>query len=48
VSSDPFADLADSLSRFASAFREVLKGNQWPTPGSPAATEAEGEPFAGE
>ena len=34
--------------RFASAFREVLKGNQWPTPGSPAATEAGGEPFAGE
>jgi len=48
VSSDPFADLADSLSRFASAFREVLKGDQWPAPGSPAATEAEGEPFAGE
>jgi len=48
VSSDPFADLADSLSRFASAFREVLKGNQSPTPGSPAATEAGGEPFAGE
>lgn len=48
MSSDPFADLADSLSRFASVFREVLKSNQWPTPGSPAATEAGGEPFAGE
>lgn len=48
VSSDPYADLADSISRFASPFREVLKGNQWPAPGSPAAAEAEGEPFAGE
>jgi hypothetical protein len=48
VSSDPFADLADSLAGFASAFREVLKGNQWSAPGSPATAEAEGEPFAGE
>jgi hypothetical protein len=48
VSSDPFVDLLDSLAGFASAFREVLKGNHWPAPGSPAAAEAEGEPFAGE
>ena len=48
MSSDPFADLADSLAGFAAAFRGVLKGNQWPAPGSPAAAEAEGEPFAGE
>lgn len=48
MSSDPFADLADSLAGFTTAFREVLKGNQWPSPGSPAAAEAEVESFAGE
>jgi hypothetical protein len=48
VSSDQIADLADSLADFAEAFRDVLRGNQWPAPGSPAATESETEPFAGE
>jgi hypothetical protein len=34
--------------RGQAAFQEVLKGNQQPAPGSPAAAETKGEPFAGE
>jgi len=48
VSSDPIADLAKSLDNFVTAFRGLLGSNRQPAPGSPAAREAEGEPFADE
>jgi hypothetical protein len=46
MSSDPFADLARSLTGFAQAFRDLLTSNPQPAPGSPADMEGKGEPFA--
>jgi hypothetical protein len=48
MSSDPFADLANTAEAFAREFREVLSRNQRPAPGSPADKEADGEPYAGD
>jgi hypothetical protein len=48
MSSDPFADLACSLTAFADAFRDLLTCNPRPARGSPADREADGEPFAGD
>jgi hypothetical protein len=48
VSSDPFADLAGSLETYYEAFRDLLGPQARPKPGSPALTEAENEPYAGE
>jgi hypothetical protein len=48
VSSDPFADLARSLQKVHLAFWDLLRRDTHPAPGSPAVTEAEGEPYAGE
>lgn len=46
MSSDPFADLASSTKAFATEFREFMTRNPRPAPGSPAGSEAQGEPFA--
>jgi hypothetical protein len=46
VSSDPFADLASSTEAFAAQFREFMTRNPQPAPGSPADSEAQGEPLA--
>jgi hypothetical protein len=48
MSSDPIADLARSTEAFATEFRETLTRNPRPALGSPADSEAEGEPFAGD
>jgi hypothetical protein len=48
VSSDAFADLARGLAGFSAALRSMLNDHRLPAPGSPADTEAAGEPFAGE
>jgi hypothetical protein len=48
MSSDPFADLASSTEAFATEFREFMTRNPRPAPGSPADSEAQGEPFAGD
>ena len=48
MSSDPFADLASSTEAFATEFREFMTRNQRPAPGSPAESESQGEPFAGD
>jgi hypothetical protein len=48
MSSDPVTDLVSSLMGFTQAFRDVLGSNQQARPGSPAARESEGEPFAGQ
>jgi hypothetical protein len=48
MSSDPVADLANSTAAFAQQFRDVLGRNPRPGPGSPADTEAVGEPYAGD
>jgi hypothetical protein len=48
VSSDPFADLADSVGVFAFALRGLMAAHDFPAESSPAATEAAGEPHAGE
>jgi hypothetical protein len=48
VSSDPFADLADSLDGFCSALRGLMNQHRLPLQGSPALAEAEGAPFTGE
>jgi hypothetical protein len=48
MSSDPFADLANSTGAFATEFREFMTRNPQPAPGSPAESESQGEPFAGE
>jgi hypothetical protein len=48
MSSDPFADLASSTEAFATEFRAFMTRNPRPTPGSPADSEAQGEPFAGD
>jgi hypothetical protein len=48
MSSDPFADLANSVASFAQRFQNVLSSNLEPAPGSPADVEASGEPFAGD
>jgi hypothetical protein len=48
MSSDPFADLAGSTEAFATEFREFMTRNPRPAPGSPADSEAHGEPFAGD
>ena len=47
MSSDPFADLASSTEAFARKFREFMSRNPRPAQGSPASTEAQGEPLAG-
>jgi hypothetical protein len=41
-------NLARSTEAFATGFRDFMSGNPRPTPGSPAASEAQGEPFAGD
>jgi hypothetical protein len=46
--SDATADLVRSTAEFTREFRETLTRNPRPLPGSPALTEAEGEPFAGD
>lgn len=48
MSSDQFIDLANSVGEFARALRGLLAAYDFPAEGSPAATEAEGEPHAGE
>jgi hypothetical protein len=48
MSSDPFADLASSTEAFATEFREFMTCNPRSAPGSPADSEAQGEPFAGD
>jgi hypothetical protein len=48
MSSDPFADLASSTKAFATEFREFMTSNPQPAPGSPADSEAQGEPYAGD
>jgi len=48
MSSDPFADLASSTEAFATGFRGFMTRNPQPAPGSPADSEAQGEPFAGD
>jgi hypothetical protein len=48
MSSGPFADLASSTEAFATEFREFMTRNQRPAPGSPAESESQGEPFAGD
>ena len=48
MSSDPFADLADTTAAFARQFREFMSRNQRPASGSPADREAQGEPYAGD
>jgi hypothetical protein len=48
MSSDPFADLARSLTDFARTFRDVITAYPLPASGSPAEREADGEPFAGD
>jgi hypothetical protein len=48
VSSDPFTDLASSLEGFRAGLRDLVVDNRLPAPGSPAVTEANGEPYAGE
>jgi hypothetical protein len=48
MSSEPFADLASSTEAFAREFREFMNRNPRPAPGSPAAEDAVGEPFAGD
>jgi hypothetical protein len=47
MSSDAFADLGRSLSRFAEGLRHLMDANQRPAAGSPADKEADGEPWAG-
>lgn len=47
MSSDAFADLGRSLSKFAEGLRRLMDANQRPTAGSPADKEADGEPYAG-
>lgn len=46
MSSDPFADLAKSLSAFAGGLRGLINDQRLPRPGSPADTESAGEPYA--
>jgi hypothetical protein len=46
VSSDPFTDLATSLSAFARGLRDLINDQRLPRPGSPADTESAGEPYA--
>lgn len=46
MSSDSAADLAKSLGAFATGIRSLLNGQNLPQPGSPADTEAAGEPYA--
>lgn len=46
MSSDPVADLAASLGDFARGLRTLLNDRGLPRTGSPAATEAAGEPYA--
>jgi hypothetical protein len=48
VSPDPFSDLGRSAGGFADALRGLLDANQGPVPGSPAVSEADGEPYAGQ
>jgi hypothetical protein len=48
MSSDPFADLAGGTEAFATEFREFMTRNPQPAPGSPADSEAQGEPFGGD
>src|SRR5712691_11019728 len=48
MSSDAFADLGRSLSRFAEDLRRLMDANQRPAAGSPADKEADGEPHAGD
>jgi hypothetical protein len=48
MSADPFADLASSTAAFATEFREFMSRNPCPAQGSPADSEAQGEPFAGD
>ncbi len=48
MSSDPFADLASSTEAFAKKFREFMTRNPRSASGSPADTEAQGEPLAGD
>lgn len=47
MSSNPFADLASSVEKFAKGFREFINSSPRPAPGSPADKEAQDEPFAG-
>jgi hypothetical protein len=46
MSSDPIADMADSLDGFTAALRNLVATGH-PAPGSPAVTDAAGEPYAG-
>jgi hypothetical protein len=48
VSSDPFADLAQTLAIFADGLRALLDTNKVQSPGSPAAKEASQETYAGD
>jgi len=48
VPSDQFTDLANSVGEFARALRGLLAAYDFPADGSPAAMEAEDEPYAGE
>jgi hypothetical protein len=48
MSSDPFADLAGSTEAFATEFRAFMTRSPRPAPRSPADSEAQGEPFAGD
>ena len=48
MSSDAFADLGRSLSRFAEDLRRLMEANQRAAAGSPADKEADGETYAGD
>ena len=47
MSSDPIADLGRTLGQFAGDLAELFRANDQPRPGTPAGSEADGEPFAG-
>jgi hypothetical protein len=48
MSSDPIADLGRTLGQFAGDLTELFRANDRPRPGTPAGSEADGEPFAGD
>jgi hypothetical protein len=48
VSPDPFANRASSLEVFRGALDDLVISKRRPAPGSPAATEAEDQRYAGE